>query len=177
MPIKWKIFKIIQFTALVIFTPVILLDIYGIFTKPVSRNDFNGFVLGQAIFMLITFIYCGNILFNLKLLTVILIKNQADTSNRRVSTILLILFILILIIFAIVFPSVLYTKFVLSRAYAEPAEPFFFYFLLYLFVLIVMGIYISIMQVKLLRLIGHHKKDRVNSIIESIGSTEKEGGK
>ncbi len=170
MPLKWKVFKIVQITAIVIYAPVVLLDIFGIFTKPVNKSDINDFVFGQTIFLFISLIYCGNILFNLKLLTVVFAKNQAGTINRRLSTILLILFMLVIIIFTITFAAVLYTKFLLSKAYAAPTEPFFLYLLLYLFVLIVPGTYISIMQVKLLRLIGIRKKEDINNVIEDIGS-------
>jgi hypothetical protein len=177
MPVKWKIFKIIQIIALVIFAPVILLDIYGILTKPVSKSDFNGFVLGQAVFFFISLIYCGNILLNLKLLTAVFIKNQPGIINRGFSITLLILFLFVLLILSIAFAAVLYSEFLQPVANPQLSKTFYTYILLYLFILIAAGTCISIMQVKLLRLIDYHKKERINSVIESIGSTEKERGK
>jgi hypothetical protein len=177
MPVKWKIFKIIQITALVILAPLILLDIYGILTKPVSKDEFNSFVFGQAVFFFLSLIYCGNILLNLKLLSAALINKQAGTINRRFSIALLILFILVITILAAAFIAVLYSEFLQPVANPPLSKTFYTYILLYLFILIAAGTCISIMQVKLLRLIGYHKKERINSVIESIGSPEKESGK
>jgi hypothetical protein len=170
MPVKWKIFKIVQITALVIYAPFVLLDIYGIFTKPVSKSDLNGFIFGQAIFLFISIVYCGNILLNLKLLAVVFIKSQASTINRRLSIILLILFLLVLFILAIAFASVLYSEFLQPVANPPLSKTFYTFTLLYLFVLIAAGIYISIMQVKLIRLISRSKKEYINNTIEDIGS-------
>jgi hypothetical protein len=170
LPTKWKLFRNIQIAVLAIYTPVLLLDIYGIFTKPVSQSDSTSFIIGQVTFLLITFIYCGNILLNLRLLTAVFIKNQADAINRRLSIALLILFLLILIIFSIAFTSVLYTEFFQLRPYKPASKTFYIVILLYLFVLIVTGIYTSIMQVKLLQFISKRKKEALTNIIEDIGS-------
>jgi hypothetical protein len=172
---KWKLFRIIQVAALAIYIPVVLLDIYGILTKPVTNNFLAFFIMSQIIFMLISFIYCGNIFLNFRLLVTAFSHEQSASTNRKISVILLISFFIVLTGLIIVFTSVLYSEFIEKKPYVSPSKSLYSFILVYLFTLIVSGIYISIMQVKLLRIIRYNKKKAADNTIEAIGSAEKEG--
>jgi heme A synthase len=175
LPVKWKLFKIVQVIALAIYIPVVLLDIYGIITKPVENDFLTFFIVSQVIFLLISFIYCGNLLLNLKLLSAAFSKDQQASVSRKLSATALMLFLIVLAGLILFFIALLYTEFISKKDHTSPSRSFYLVLLIYIAALISMGIYTAIMQLKLLRLISNISKRTVNSLIESIGSTEKEG--
>jgi hypothetical protein len=171
MPVKWKIFKIILVVLLVIYIPVILIDLYSITNMPARIIRRPQFITGQAILLLLSVIICSNVLFAFKMLDTFICNTALQINNRTASIITLVLFSISILIFLLVFCIGFYDEYLKHREFEPGPDQFYSRLaLLYLFIVTAIGIYISIMQVILFRLLNKRKKENLNTIIEDIGS-------
>jgi hypothetical protein len=171
MPVKWKIFKIVLVALLVIYIPVILIDLYSISNMSARVIRRPQFITGQAILLLLSVIICSNALFAFKMLHTFFGNTALQINNRTASIVMLVLFSISILIFSLVFCIGFYDEYLKHKEFAPGPDQFYSRLaLLYLFIVTAIGIYISIMQVTLLRLLSKRKKENLNTIIEDIGS-------
>jgi hypothetical protein len=170
MPVKWKLFKIMLVVLLVMYIPVILIDLYSISNMTARVIKRPQFITGQAILLLLSVIICGNVLFAFKKLHAFFGNTALQVTNRAGSIVTLVLFSISMLIFSLVFCIGFYDEYLKPRNFEPGPDQFYSRLaLLYLFMVVTIGIYISIMQVKLFRLLSKRKKENLNNIIEAIG--------
>jgi hypothetical protein len=163
MNIHWKIFNVLNLICLTLVTGFFVLPIIQ---HPYPVNDLldTFFYVITGFVMLIVIINCLHNIF----LTRLLDSTQKLTATRKVFYwILLLLFMIVILVFAYSFVEHLATVFTQTGAYQSYFKPRLFTESLSV---TVTGFYIIVMQIKLFRKIKNHSRQELDDSIDEIGT-------
>ena len=165
MPQKWRIYRVVLIINSALVGLMILSYIYFYFGSGyrvlISYRDIS-------ILLLSSLLYFSNLLYSFRLLSVNFPKRESTSFSKSLSVTLLVIFCILLLVILLFFWYGFYEEFVENRGrdYQDNAG---IYALLFLFIMISMGFYNVIMQIKLLSRFSAIFRENRQRIIDEIG--------
>ena len=165
MPQKWRIYRVslIINAALVAF--VLIFYLYIIWRPGIRIYISHGELL---LIIMLPVIYCFNLLYSLRLLSASFPVNDPISFSKGLCIALLILFTIELMGLMLLFCIGFNEEFFKYKEYRS-GDRSGLYVLLYIFVLLVLGVYNTVMQIKLLSRFSAGKKESIDTMVDEIG--------